>query len=94
MSGTDREDRDGEQRDDHEAVPDRYAASADEPLTAHISGTVAPGTKQFLEDVVDTHEEYSTVAAVLRDQVNALKREKGEAVAELKDVLEENRRQL
>ena len=94
MSGTDREDRDGEPGEARDGVPDRYAAAADEPLSDNISAWVAPGTKAFLEDVAATHEEYSTVAEIIRDQVNALKHEQGEAVAELKDVLKENRRQL
>lgn len=75
-------------------LPEQYRDAPDARLTESIGTTVASGTKQFLEDYVDVHPNYDRVAELLRDHAEALKREKGEQVADLKHDLDARREEL
>jgi len=89
-SGATGETADGQERE----LPEPYQAAADDALSKSVGAAVTPETKQFLEDYADVHPEHIRVAEVIRAHVNELKERKGSEVHDLKERLEEQRRDI
>jgi len=89
-SGATGETADGQERE----FPDSYRAADGDALSESVGAAVTPETKQFLEDYADVHPEHTRVAEIIRAHVNELKDHKGSEVHDLKERLEEQRRDI
>jgi len=81
---------DGQERE----LPEPYRAAEDDGLSESAGAAVTPETKRFLEDYADVHPDHTRVAEIIRAQVNELKDRKGSEVHDLKERLEEQRRDI
>ena len=89
-SGATGETSDGQKQE----LPESYRAADSDALSESAAAAVTPETKQFLEDYADVHPDHTRVAEIIRAQVNELKNQKGSEVHDLKERLEEQRRDI